>query len=79
MKNSIYDYIQSRAGEFIEISDKIWEYAELSLNEYKSVECYLEFLKKEGFEIREQVANVPTAFAASNGTASTQSNTVLEN
>ena len=79
MKSSIYDYIQAHASEFIAVSDQIWEYAELSLNEYKSVECYLEFLKKEGFEIREQVANVPTAFAASYGTASTLSNTVLDN
>ena len=70
MKQSIYDYIQSRADEFIGVSDQIWEYAELSLNEYKSVECYLEFLKKEGFEIREQVAHVPTAFAASYGSGS---------
>ena len=70
MKRSIYDYIQSRAADFIGVSDKIWEYAELSLNEYKSVECYLDFLRKEGFEIREQVANVPTAFAASYGSGS---------
>jgi len=67
MKNEIYAYIQSRASDFIDISDRIWEFAELSLNEYRSVECYLEFLKKEGFEVREQVANVPTAFAASYG------------
>ena len=67
MKQSIYDYIQSRADEFIGISDKIWEYAELSLNEYKSVACYLDFLKKEGFTVREKAANVPTAFVATYG------------
>ena len=70
MKQSIYDYIQSRADDFIAVSDRIWEFAELSLNEYKSVECYLDFLRKEGFTIREQVANVPTAFAASYGSGS---------
>ena len=70
MKHSIYDYIQSRAEDFIGVSDRIWEFAELSLNEYKSVECYLDFLRKEGFAIREQVANVPTAFAASYGSGS---------
>lgn len=70
MKQSIYDYIQSRAEDFIGVSDRIWEFAELSLNEYKSVECYLDFLRKEGFTIREQVANVPTAFAASYGSGS---------
>ena len=67
MKQSIYDYIQSRADEFIDISDKIWEFAELSLNEYKSVACYLDFLKKEGFTVREKAANVPTAFVATYG------------
>ena len=67
MKQSIYDYIQSRADEFIGISDKIWEFAELSLNEYKSVACYLDFLKKEGFTVREKAANVPTAFVATYG------------
>ncbi|MBP3661033.1 MAG: amidohydrolase [Oscillospiraceae bacterium] len=70
MKQSIYDYIQSRADDFIAVSDRIWEFAELSLNEYKSVACYLDFLRKEGFSIREQVANVPTAFAASYGSGS---------
>ena len=70
MKQSIYDYIQSRADDFIAVSDRIWEFAELSLNEYKSVECYLGFLRKEGFSIREQVAGVPTAFAASYGSGS---------
>ena len=67
MKETIYNYISSRSGEFIAISDKIWEYAELSLNEYKSAACYIEFLRKEGFEVREKAANVPTAFVASYG------------
>ena len=67
MKTQIQAYIQSRADEFIRISDEIWEYAELSLNEYKSVKCYLDFLKAEGFTVREQAANVPTAFVASYG------------
>ena len=67
MKAQIQAYIQSRADDFIRISDQIWEYAELSLNEYKSVQCYLDFLKAEGFTVREQAANVPTAFVASYG------------
>ena len=70
MKHEINAYIESRSAEFIAISDRIWEFAELSLNEYKSVECYLDFLRKEGFEVREQAANVPTAFVASYGSGS---------
>ena len=70
MKHEINAYIESRSADFIAISDRIWEFAELSLNEYKSVECYLDFLRKEGFEVREQAANVPTAFVASYGSGS---------
>lgn len=70
MKQKIYDYILERSAEFTAVSDRIWEFAELSLNEYQSVACYLEFLRREGFQIREQVAGIPTAFAASFGTGS---------
>lgn len=67
MKQKIYDYIESRSEEFIGISDAIWGYAELSLNEYKSTACYVDFLKKEGFEVRENVVGIPTAFSGSFG------------
>ena len=67
MKKQISAYIESRAGEFTAISDRIWEFAELSLNEYRSAACYLDFLRREGFDMREQAANVPTAFVASYG------------
>ena len=66
-KQKIYSYIESRSDDFVRISDEIWGYAELSLNEYKSAACYVDFLKKEGFEIREQVVGIPTAFSGSFG------------
>ena len=66
-KERLYDEIQARSDEFIAISDRIWEYAELSLNEYKSAACYIDFLKQEGFDVRENAADVPTAFVASYG------------
>ena len=66
-KQKIYDYIESRASDFIAVSDAIWGFAELSLNEYQSAACYVDFLKKEGFEVREQVAGIPTAFSGSFG------------
>ena len=67
MKKEICDYIAGRASDFTAVSDEIWGYAELSLNEYQSVKCYVDFLKKEGFDVREQVAGIPTAFSASFG------------
>ena len=31
------------------VADEIWEYAELSLQEVKSAECYCQVLEEEGF------------------------------
>ncbi len=67
MSQKILDCIQTHAAQVTAISEQIWEYAELSLNEYKSVKCYVEFLKQQGFTVQEAVAGVPTAFSASYG------------
>ncbi len=70
MYQKILDSIQAHASEIIALSDDIWEYAELSLNEYRSVARYVDFLQQKGFEVKEGVANVPTAFSASYGSGS---------
>lgn len=66
-KKKLYDYLDSRISDFTAVSDKIWEFAELSLNEYQSCECYVEFLKQEGFEVQENLAGIPTAFSGTYG------------
>lgn len=66
-KQLIFDYIESRACAICEISDRIWDYAELSMAEYKSAECYVDFLHREGFRVEDQIAGIPTAFSASFG------------
>ena len=66
-KQQIYDYIESRRDELCAISDRIWEFAELSMEEYRSAQCYVEFLRKEGFQVDAPVAGIETAFAASFG------------
>ena len=67
-KNLIYDYIQERAAAFTDLSDRIWEFAELSMEETKSAAAYVDFLQREGFDVSEQVVGIPTAFTASYGT-----------
>ena len=47
--------------------DKVWEFAELSLQEFKSAETYCEALEKEGFDVERGTCNIETAFAASYG------------
>ena len=54
------DLIRTAAG-------KIWEYAELSLQEEHSAALYCDMLEKEGFRVEKGVCGIATAFAASFG------------
>lgn len=53
--------------ELIMLSKNIWEFAEIKWKEYKSVEAQKEILKKYGFKIKENLADIPTAFSAEYG------------
>ena len=66
-KTKLYDYIDAHADLFIGVSDKIWEYAELSLKEYRSAALYCELLRAHGFTVTERLCGVPTAFSGSYG------------
>ncbi len=59
--------IEARGGEFAALSRQIWEYAELSLKEFRSAALYIEKLKAEGFAVRENLGGIPTAFSGSFG------------
>ena len=66
-KKKYQDYIDNKEALICDVSDKIWGYAELSLQEYKSCELYCEILRAEGFEVECPVAGIETAFKASFG------------
>lgn len=66
-KKKYQAYIDEKKDEICGVSDKIWGYAELSLQEYKSCELYCEVLRKEGFTVESPYDNIKTAFAASYG------------
>ena len=66
-KQKLYEIIDEKAPLLTELSDKIWEYAELSMLEYKSTAAYVQVLKEEGFEVTENLCNIPTAFSGSFG------------
>ncbi|MEM3040947.1 MAG: M20 family metallopeptidase [Nitrososphaerota archaeon] len=51
----------------IEVSDRIWEYAEVGLQEFRSSALLAEELEKSGFRVQRGVAGMPTAFIASFG------------
>ena len=66
-KQKLYDIIEEKAPLLTGLSDKIWEYAELSMLEYKSAAEYVSVLKAEGFEVQEQICGIPTAFSGTYG------------
>ena len=66
-KQSALQTIEEKKTLITGIADKIWGFAELSLQEFKSAETYCEALEKEGFEVERGTSNIETAFAASYG------------
>ncbi len=66
-KKELYHWVEEKTQVLTQLSDRIWEYAELSMLEYKSTAAYLEVLKAEGFAVQENLCGIPTAFSGSYG------------
>lgn len=66
-KKQVQDYIDENAKIFTDVSDKIWDYAELSLKEFQSCALYVKLLKEAGFEVESPFGGIETAFKASFG------------
>ena len=67
-KKIALDAIKEKGQVFCDLSDKIWELAELSLKEFRSAEEYCSVLKKLGFRVEKNLCGIPTAFSGSYGT-----------
>ncbi len=69
MKEAAFQWIDENEKEIIEWSDRVWEYAELGLLEYKTSKYLSSIAEKHGFKLDRNVAEMPTAFVAtwSNG------------
>ncbi len=59
--------MDERAEYFGKLSRNIWEFAEVGYKEKKSSELLRSELRAAGFQIQENVAEIPTAFVASYG------------
>ena len=66
-KKIIVNSIEEKKEKLIEISDNIWEAAELSLREFKSSKYLSDYAEENGFKVEKGVAGIPTAFTASYG------------
>jgi aminobenzoyl-glutamate utilization protein B len=58
---------QATIEKFGKISDAIWSYAELGLQEFKSSALLSETLEKAGFKVERGLAGMPTCFVATFG------------
>jgi aminobenzoyl-glutamate utilization protein B len=67
MKEIAYKWIDDSEYRITEISDEIWKYAEVGLQEFKSAKLQADEMKKYGFKIEMGVAEMPTAFVATWG------------
>jgi aminobenzoyl-glutamate utilization protein B len=61
------DWICSHDKELIDLSDRVWSFAELGLHEDRSAEAQQSVLRKYGFQIDSGVAGMPSAFVATWG------------
>jgi len=66
-KGYLADWIEAQRSEFWRLSDAIWSYAELGMEEYRSSRAIVDCLRKNGFTVETGVADMPTAFVATFG------------
>jgi aminobenzoyl-glutamate utilization protein B len=66
-KEYAFDWIGNNKELIVEISDKIWDFAELGLIEFKSSALLADELEKHGFRVERGIAGMPTAFVANWG------------
>ncbi|MFH1639456.1 MAG: amidohydrolase [Chloroflexota bacterium] len=64
-KTEIAKLVELKQEKFWRVSDAIWSYAELGLEEYKSSKLLTDTLEGAGFKVDRGVAGMPTAFVAS--------------
>jgi aminobenzoyl-glutamate utilization protein B len=68
-KEKAWGWIDENRKHVVELSDRVWEYAELGLVEERSSKLLADELERHSFEAERGVAGMPTAFVAtwSNG------------
>lgn len=67
VKDFILSWNEENKEDFYQAAKEIWENPELSMQEYESSRILIDLLKKNGFQVEEGVAGMPTAFIASYG------------
>jgi aminobenzoyl-glutamate utilization protein B len=67
VKQIALDWIEDNRDLIVDLSDRIWEFAELPMREFESSKLIAEILLNHGFETNLGVAGMPTAIEATWG------------
>jgi aminobenzoyl-glutamate utilization protein B len=57
----VWQHVDAKKAQFLELSDKIWDNPEIAYDEYGAVADHTAMLEREGFRVRSNVAGIPTA------------------
>ena len=63
----VWSQVDARRQPYIELSDRIWSYAELAYKEHRSAADIEAALRAEGFRVETRVAGIPTAMVGEAG------------
>jgi len=66
-KRRVTAWLEQEANRFYALSDAIWRYPELGMEEYHASKCLKAFLETEGFDVAPGAGGMPTAFVGSWG------------
>jgi len=69
-KEIALEWVQDNEKLLIDVHSKIWNFAEVGLQEFKTSKLIIDVLEKHGFSISKGVAGMPTAFVATFGSGS---------
>lgn len=64
----IWDLVDAKRQQFIELSDRVWGMPEIAYTEYKSCAEHTQMLREQGFKVSENVGGIPTAVMGEAGT-----------
>jgi len=66
-KLGIIRSVEAHEQALVDLSDKIWGYAETAMKEHRSAKVLADYAEAQGFQVERGVAEMPTAFVATYG------------
>lgn len=66
-KEKVLQFIDDHENVFTDLSDQVWDYAEIAFREHDSMEAICSVLETYGFKVEKGLADMPTAFSATYG------------